>query len=188
MASSYDLAALTAELRHLRDTVPETHKLVAAVAEAGKRFAAGRDWLQDKHRQPHPKQGIGVHLLHEEPDHSLPIFVVAWAPGRGAPPHNHGAGNWAAIIGVEGAESNTWWRRLDDGSKPGYAEVEPVKTAVLGPDEAMTFLPNVLHSVDNEAGEVTVSLHIYATHLNHIPREQFDPQKKTVEPFTVAVD
>ena len=188
MTERYDLPALTADLRHLRATLPEPHKLVSAVAEIGRRFVADRHWLTDEHRRVHPKQGIGVHLLHQEPDHSLPVFVVAWGPGGGAPPHNHGADNWAVIVGVEGAESNTWWRRLVDGSRPGYAEVEPVKTASIGPDEAVTFLPNVLHSVDNHADAVTVSLHIYATHLNHIERQQFDPERKTVEPFKVAVD
>lgn len=188
MTDTYDLAAFTAELRHLRDTVPETQKLMAAVAEAGKRFVAGRAWLTDQHRKVHPKQGIGVHLLHEEDDHSLPVFVVSWAPGRGAPPHNHGDGNWGVIVGVEGAETNTWWRRLDDGSKPGFAEIEPVTTKAIEPDQAMTFMPNVLHSVDNEADQVTVSLHIYARHLNHIEREQFDPQARTVAPFKVAVN
>jgi predicted metal-dependent enzyme (double-stranded beta helix superfamily) len=188
MPERYEIEDLAADLRRLRSSMPESHKLVAAVAEVGKRFVAGRHWLTDEHRRVHPKQGIGVHLLHEEPDHSLPIFVVAWGAGRGAPPHNHGAGNWAVIVGIEGAESNTWWRRLDDGSIEGHAEVEPVKTSAIGPDQAVTFLPNVLHSVDNGGEEVTVSLHIYATHLNYIEREQFDPEAKTVAPFKVAVD
>lgn len=188
MPERYDLEALTADLRTLRDTVSETHKLVAAVADAGKRFVADRGWLLDEHRRVHPKQGIGVHLLHEEADHSLPVFVVAWGAGRGAPPHNHGAGNWGVIVGIEGAETNTWWRRLDDGGTPGFAELEAVKTADIEPDQAVTFLPNVLHSVSNQADEVTVSLHIYVTHLNHIEREQFDVEAKTVAPFRVAVD
>lgn len=188
MTGNYDLQAFTAELRQLRDSVADTRKLMTAVAEAGKRFVASRAWLTDAHREVHPKQGIGVHLLHEEPDHSLPIFVVAWAPGRGAPPHNHGKGNWGVIVGVEGAESNTWWRRVDDGSKPGHAEVEPMRTHAILPDQAMTFMPDVLHSVENKADQVTVSLHIYAMHLNHIPREQFDPEAKTVSPFKVAVN
>lgn len=34
--------------------------------------------------------GNGVHLLHEEPDHTLAIVAVCWLPGRETRPHDHG--------------------------------------------------------------------------------------------------
>lgn len=71
-----------------------------------------------------PEQGFGVHLLHEDPDHSLTIFAVSWLPHRGALPHDHGT--WDVIAGVDEPEKNEFFERRDDRSCPGYAELKKV--------------------------------------------------------------
>jgi predicted metal-dependent enzyme (double-stranded beta helix superfamily) len=127
-----------------------------------------------------------VHLLHEEADHSLAVFAIAWLPGRGAPPHNHGA--WAVVAGVDGLETNTFWQRLDDGSRPGYAEISKNGEKVFGPGEVVAFLPHDIHSVTNETPAVTVSLHVYGKHLNYTARSQYDATARTETPFLIRHD
>jgi len=34
-------------------------------------------WIQDEHYECDPNQGFGLHLLHEEEDHSLPVFLFS---------------------------------------------------------------------------------------------------------------
>ena len=97
---------------------------------------------------------FGAHLLHEEPDHTLAIFAGAWLAGRGAPPHNHGT--WAVLAGVIGAERNTLWARIDDGSRAGYAEVRRQEDRVLGPGDVLTLQPDSIHSVINDTTSVTI--------------------------------
>jgi hypothetical protein len=46
----------------------------------------------------------------------------------------------------------------------------------------------VIHKVWNESNAVTLSLHIYGKHINHTPRSQFDPEKRSELPFIVKVD
>lgn len=77
----------------------------------------GRTWLTDRHYEADPVQGFGSHVLHQTDDESPFVTVVSWLPGRGDPPHNHGS--WAVVVGVDGVETNTFWRRLDPGTRPG---------------------------------------------------------------------
>jgi predicted metal-dependent enzyme (double-stranded beta helix superfamily) len=142
-----------------------------------------KNWLTADLYRCDSEQGFGVHLLHEESDHTLAVFAIAWLPGRGAPPHNHGT--WAVVSGVDGLETNTFWKRLDDGSRPGYAEVVWNGEKVFSLGEIVAFLPHEIHSVTNDTENVTVSLHIYGIHLNHTGRSQFDVEKNIETPFFV---
>jgi predicted metal-dependent enzyme (double-stranded beta helix superfamily) len=89
---------------------------------------------------------------------------------------------------VDGAERNTFWTRVDDGSRAGRAEVRRQGDLVLGPGDVVTFLPDSIHSVVNETARVTVSLHIYGKHVNYTKRSQFDPEEGTEKAFILTVD
>ena len=96
------------------------------------RAAAHRhDWLRPEICVPDAEQGFGICVLHEEADHQLAVFVASWLPGRGTPPHDHGT--WAVVAGLEGTERNSFWKRLDDRSRPGYAETVMVGERTFGP-------------------------------------------------------
>jgi predicted metal-dependent enzyme (double-stranded beta helix superfamily) len=112
---------LVADLRDITTATRDPREIVAQVGPLVRDLALAKSWLEAKHYDCDPRQGFGAHLLHEEQDHALAIFAGAWLPGRGAPPHNHGT--WAVVAGVIGAERNTLWTRVDDGSRLGYAEV-----------------------------------------------------------------
>jgi predicted metal-dependent enzyme (double-stranded beta helix superfamily) len=149
-------------------------------------LALARTWLQARHYTTDPEQGFGVHLLHEESDHTLAVMALAWLPGRGAPPHNHGT--WAVVAGVEGDEENVFWKRLDDGSRQGYAEIVRQGTRVFGPGEVVSFLADQIHSVNNTGDRVTVSLHVYGRNLNYTGRSRFDPEARTETPFILKYE
>jgi predicted metal-dependent enzyme (double-stranded beta helix superfamily) len=110
------------------------------------------------------------------------VFAVSWLPGGGAAPHNHLT--WSVVAGVDGVERNTFWRRLDDGSRSGYAEIRPQGDKLFGPGDVMTLMPDAIHSVVNDTGAVTVSLHTYGMHLNYTGRLEFDPDRNTTGPVT----
>jgi predicted metal-dependent enzyme (double-stranded beta helix superfamily) len=159
---------------------------VADVSPLVREFACSKTWLEAKHYECDRDQGFGAHLLHEEHDHTLAIFAGAWLPGRGAPPHNHGT--WAVVAGVDGAERNTCWTRVDDGARTGYAEIRKESEHVVGPGEVLTLQPESIHSVINDTDRVSVSLHVYGRHINHTHRFRFDPDQRTAAPFVVTVD
>ena len=66
-------------------------------------------------------------LLYVDPDHDFVINAVVRAPGRTGSVHDH-ADAWVLYGVLDGTESLERYDRLDDGSRPGYAEVQ----ALLG--------------------------------------------------------
>ena len=184
--AAYELSRFVDDLRAIAAETSDPRAIVARVRPFARDLALAGTWLSPRHYECDVRQGFGAHLLHEEPDHTLAIFAGAWLPGRGAPPHNHGT--WAVVAGVDGPERNTFWTRVDDGSRAGRAEVHRQGDLVLGPGDVVTFLPDSIHSVVNETARVTVSLHIYGKHVNYTKRSQFDPEEGTEKAFILTVD
>ncbi len=180
---TYTLTDFVRDLRTVTAATDDPQDIIRRVSPLAERLALAKDWLRPEHYTCDTEQGFGVHLLHEEPDHTLAVFAIAWLPGRGAPPHNHGT--WAVVSGVDSLEKNIFWKRRDDGSRPGYADVVWNGEKVFGLGEILAFLPHEIHSVRNETEQVTVSLHIYGKHLNHTGRSQFDIEKQAETSFII---
>jgi predicted metal-dependent enzyme (double-stranded beta helix superfamily) len=179
----YGVEQMAANLRAIAAKSSDPGTIIQQVRPLALRLAANPAWVRPEFYQCDEEQGFGVHLLHEEADHSLALFAIAWLPGRGAPPHNHAT--WAVVAGVDGPERNTFWKRVDDGSRPGHAEIVKTASKVFGEGDVVSLLPDGIHSVDNETDAVTLSLHIYGKHLNYTGRSSFDPATQTEKPFIV---
>lgn len=183
----YTLPQFLDDLRSITQDTADPREIISRVRPLARGLALAKDtWLERGHYRTDPQQGFGVHLLHEEADHTLAVMAVAWQPGGGAPPHNHGT--WAVVAGVDGSETNVFWQRLDDGSRPGYAQIEKQAAKVFAEGDIVSFLPDAIHSVINETARVTVSLHVYGKNLNYTGRSQFDPAKGTQTPMVLTYE
>lgn len=183
---SYSIAQLVSDLKRVSRESSDERELLKAVRPLARRAAdAKAAWLEKRLYETDAAQGFGVHLLHEEPDHTLAVLALSWLPHRGAPPHDHGT--WAVIAGVDGPEKNEFFERADDRSRPGYAELRKVGEKVCGERDVLAMPRGVIHSVWNETDAVTLSLHIYGKHVNFTGRSQFDPEKRTETPFVVKM-
>jgi predicted metal-dependent enzyme (double-stranded beta helix superfamily) len=185
MSEPYTLDRYVEDLRWITRETDNEGEIISRVGPLARRLAGERNWLQQKHYETDAEQGFGTYLLHEESDHTLAVFVVNWLPGRGAPPHDHGT--WAVVAGVEGCERNIRYRRLDDGSRPDYAELAVKHDFNAEPGELICMKTGGIHAVRNESDHVTVSLHTYGKHVNHTNRSQFDPETKEKKDFIVRV-
>ena len=172
-------------LRRITAATADLRALVERVAPLLRDLALSKAWLEARHYECDTEQRFGAHLLHEEDDHTLAVIVGAWPPGHGAPPHNHGT--WGVVAGVEGTETNTFWTRIDDGSRAGHAEIRRERDLVVGPGHVLTFQPETIHSVMNDSEHVALSLHVYGTHVNHTQRSRFDPDRESERPFILKV-
>lgn len=180
------VAAFVDALRAAHAAGGDERAMLARVAPLCAGLAARRrEWLQPSLCTPDPEQGFGLQVLHEESDHALAVFVVTWLPGRSTMPHDHGT--WAVIAGLEGTERNALWERLDDRTRPGYAELRRTGERSVGPGELILLPSDSIHSVVNDTDEVTVSLHAYGRHVNFNARSQFDPEARTESPYQVRV-
>ena len=185
-AEPYTLDRYIEDLRQITREISNEDEILGRIGPLAQRLAVEKSWLEEKYYQTNPEQGFGVHLLHEEPDHTLAVFVVARLPGRGAPPHDHGT--WAVVAGVEGAERNIRYRRLDDRSRPDYAELDVKDDFNADAGELVCMKTGGIHAVRNESDRVTLSLHTYGKHVNHTHRSQFDPETREKKDFAVRVE
>ncbi len=129
-------------------------QIMAKLREPARDLASSRSWI---HRRLSAELEPGRNLVHEEPDHSLAILLVKWHAGSRARAHDHGT--WALIAGVEGEEINTLWRRKDDGSRAGFAEIEEFSQVAVNPGRVLCIGERDIHTVSTPSP--TLALHIY---------------------------
>ena len=181
----YTIDQYVADIRNIVATESDNVAITDRIKPLAEKITSEPSWFIEKYREVDEKQGFGLHLLFEEENHDLAVFVIAWAPGKGPSAHNHKT--WAVVSGIEGQEHETNYVRRDDGSKSGYADLEVTHEATLYPGKAVCCLPEDIHSVWNNGEKVAVSLHTYGRHLNHTGRSIFDVEAKTESPCIVNV-
>ncbi len=181
---AYPLEHLVGDLEFVLTAVSGEDEILEAVAPLAQKFAKEMTRPAATDFAWHEKYGMGDLELYQAADDGLLIVLGAWQPGHGVPPHDHGT--WAVVVGLEGNEQNTLWRRLDDGARPGYAEIEKVETKLVSPSEVLTMKSDGIHSVANRGEEVSYTLHVYGRNLEATGRRQYDPEAKSVQ--SVAYD
>jgi predicted metal-dependent enzyme (double-stranded beta helix superfamily) len=182
-SETYSLSEFVSDLRRITSETTDERKILPLVRPLAKKAALDRSWLLQDHYRADPEQGFGSNLLHVEADNSLFIVAVSWLPGRGAPVHDHGT--WAVVVGVDGPERNVFWERVDDGTRPGHAELRKSGDKIMAEGDVVAMSTGAIHSVLNETDKTTLSFHVYGRHLNHTGRSKFDPENNTNEPFVI---
>ena len=119
-------------------------------------------------------------LLYVDPDHHFVINAVVRMPGRTGSVHDH-ADAWVLYGVLDGSESLERYERVDDGSRPGYAEVRlaSVSTGTQGKVDLVP--PGAIHA---EQGGTTrsVAIIVRSQRLGQgtVLQHTYDPKAKTV--------
>jgi predicted metal-dependent enzyme (double-stranded beta helix superfamily) len=87
-------------------------------------------------------------LLYVDPEHGFAINAVVRVPGRKGRPHDHGEA-WVLYGVLDGTESLERYDRLDDGSKPGHAEIK-LASVTTGSQGKVDLVPP--HDIHAEQG------------------------------------
>jgi len=182
----YTLDRYVEDLKRISKETDNEDEIIRQVSPLAQRMAVDKVWLDQKYFDADPEQGFGVHVLHEEPDHTLAVFAVSWLPGRGTPPHDHGT--WVVVAGVEGIERNVRYRRLDDRTQSDYAKLEVKHDFVADEGELVCIRSGGIHSVHNETDGVTLSLHTYGKHVNYTVRSQYDLENNEKKDLKVTLE
>ncbi len=185
-SDSYSLGHYIDDLRKITAETADEDEILRRVGPLAQRVVADKSWLQAKYYETDEEQGFGVHLLHEEPDHSLAVLLVNWLPGRGTPPHDHGT--WAVVAGIEGVERNIRFHRLDDGARPDYARLEVKHEFDANEGDLVCMKTGGIHQVNNQTERMTLSLHTYGRHINHTRRSQFNLDTNERKEFLVRIE
>lgn len=179
--TTYSLAKFVADLRSITAGTADEREVLRQVAPLAERLAANPALKSEPAVHSNIEKGFSFNLLHEEPDHSLAVALLSWLPSGATLPHNHGT--WGIVVGLEGAEKNIFWRRLDDGSRTGYAELQQVGDMDCLVGQAVVLPSPTIHSVENTADQPSLSLHVYGKNVYYTGRSQFDVVNKRELPW-----
>ena len=110
-----DLRATWADLPDMEARMKKGQQLLEELVKDSTLREASKNWPSTEGRKNL--------LFYEDPDYGFAINGVVRVPGRKGSIHDH-AHSWTAYGLLDGTESLERYRRLDDGSKEGYAKLE----------------------------------------------------------------
>jgi predicted metal-dependent enzyme (double-stranded beta helix superfamily) len=130
--------------------------------------------LFDEKYRAEPENGRPRYLYHTEDDGSLMVYVVEFVPGMPTPVHDHLT--WGLIGVCGGAQKTARYQRVDDGSKPGHADLKLLSETVLNRGAVYPLLPpNDIHRIETVGDQPSYSLHVLGVDLGRQHRNIFDP-------------
>ena len=124
-----------------------------------------------------PNAKPGIKTIYRCPETGFNVLVHIYEKGKSGPPHDHGK-SWAIYGQAAGRTVMTIWKRLDDGTLSGRANLEKDKSFELGPGMAGKFDVGDIHSIEISDGSKFVR--VTGTDLNTIDTAVYNPNEQTV--------
>ncbi|MGD9894141.1 MAG: hypothetical protein AB7R89_31980 [Dehalococcoidia bacterium] len=178
----------------LDEFIQDMTALVAANPDQARLFDKGSAYIErlvrderaipEEFRRPADngrRKGGGSYVLHRGP--GLFVTTVVWGPGSHVGPHDHHT--WG-MIGVFGnGIHETRYRRVDDRSREGYAQLVKDRAVLVRPGEVSLLVPEVdeIHALNNDSDRPTVELHVYGTDLVGLDRSQYNLEDGAIRRF-----
>jgi len=180
MAEPYSLQSFIQDLNAITSAESSPPAIVAAAKPLLAKLVQNRDCIEPKFKQRGATE-YGRYMLHRGANFN--VTAVVWGPGDNAKAHNHDT--WGLVGVVENEIEETRFRRLDDGSKSGYAklEVKAVLKNSAGMVSCLVPPEDEIHEMNNVSNRNTVEIHVYGKDLAELPRLRFDVANASVKTF-----
>jgi predicted metal-dependent enzyme (double-stranded beta helix superfamily) len=112
-------------------------------------------------------------LFYEDPDYKFVINGLIKAPSTRTQIHDH-AHNWTLYGVLDGTETIMRYERVDDRSRPDYAEIRGVSKLRAGPGEVDLVRPWEIHA-EASGEERTVAIIVRAEKAGGFLQGRYDP-------------
>ena len=180
---AYSLQRFIEDLTTITNRYQEAEQIVAVAKPLLGELVKNPDCLAAQFKK-HGGKTYGRYMLHRAARFN--VTSVVWGPGDSAKAHNHDT--WGLVGVVENELQETRFKRRDDGSKEGYAELEAIGVNSNKAGMVSTLIaPNDdIHEMLNTTLKNTVEVHVYGIDLAHYQRLQFDVAAKSVKFFASA--
>jgi 3-mercaptopropionate dioxygenase len=155
---------------------------IRAIEPMLRRLLQNRSALEERFKEP-LADSYAQYLVYKPEDDSFSIVSFVWLPGQSTPIHDHRV--WGLIGIYEGEEEEERFKRLDNGSRPNYAELQSVGRHVARQGDISYVCPpdKDIHQVRNVSSAPSVSIHIYGCNIGQWERHIFDADRRTISPF-----
>jgi predicted metal-dependent enzyme (double-stranded beta helix superfamily) len=165
------------------DGSPDARAIVTAAKPYFAQLVSDMSWLDDRYLKPDREDDDTTHMLAKAPDESWTVVATIFPPRFSTPIHDHVI--WGLVGVGHGVERESRYRRLDDGSQPGHAELEFTGEAENLPGAVMHIIPpeEEIHLIHNPTDEPSCSIHVYGGDLDRTLRHKFDLERNTVEDY-----
>ena len=180
-ASEYTVSQFMDDVRAILNESGITDAGLSEVASR-MRILSARDDLfeQGEWREPTPGGNtIGSYRLYAEPEDTLILSISRFSHEHPSPVHTHNT--WGVICGYRGCDHYEGWERVDDGSRPGYAELKLVVDKDMERGDALYWLeyPKDIHR-QQAYDEPSWELFLMGKNTRGIARLHFDPEQSKV--------
>ncbi len=134
--------------------IADLRAIWAAERDDGRRMARAKPLLErlvlDETLKAHSAnwpstEGRKNLLLYADPDYHFVINAVVRVPGRTGSVHDH-ADAWVLYGVLDGTESLERFERVDDGSRPGYAEIKLTSVSTGSQGKVDLVEPRAIHA------------------------------------------
>jgi predicted metal-dependent enzyme (double-stranded beta helix superfamily)/catechol 2,3-dioxygenase-like lactoylglutathione lyase family enzyme len=158
-----------------RDTIARLFPSFAALL-------ADPTWLHADFRQPVAGKFVQYAIYRAE-DASLSVMAMVVPPGVATPVHDHRA--WGLVGVYQGRQREKVYRRLDDGSRPDFADLQQVAENILAPGDITTLVPpeGDIHMIETISDEASISIHVLGNDIGCEHRHRYDVEHKAVHRF-----
>jgi len=169
-------------IEQVLDRRPANRVIIREVSAATKELCRNDLWLDERHRTGEPDR-YTRHLLHKDPHNRFIVLSLVWQPGQVTPIHDHAC--WGVMGLVDNSLEEICYERLDDGTRPGFCELEQTRGTDVSKGGVAYLLPpyEEIHRIGNTSDRPTISLHVYGRDLDEI--NVFDPTSGRVSPMRI---
>ncbi len=182
---AYSLEEFIVDMEAMLKEQPDQEKLFDKGSSLLTRLVSNPNAIPAEFRVPTgkgPRANHGSYLLHQG-EGGFQVTAVVWGPGDHAGPHDHHT--WGMIGVLDNALTETRFRRVDDRSKEGYAQLEKDRDHLVKPGELTLLIPEVdeIHQMDNFTDRPTVEIHCYGQDLRGLNRVRYNLETCQMLPF-----
>ena len=125
-----------------------------------------------------PDQPSGSEAIHVDPEHGFHVMAHTNRARSDNSPHCHGP-SWVVYGMAMNHVEMTEWKRIDDASQDGHAELEISDRYVLNEGEAHVYNEGVIHSLDRPLP--TRLVRVTGCDLDKTLRYRYDPSNQAVK-------
>ncbi len=189
VVTKYSMEEFVHDMSRLVDEQPDQERLFDRGSSYLERLINDPEAVPEEYRLPAVSLGRsanhGTFLIHHGTN-GLLITSVVWGPGDHAGPHDHRT--WGLIGVMENSITETRFRRHDDRSRDGFAQLERDRVNEVRPGDVSLLIPGVdeIHQMDNFNDRPTAEIHVYGNDLRGLERSSFDLEAGTVKTFATT--